>query len=180
MRPLSVLLLLVSVSQASAQDSDEVKKLKEKIDLLEKKLQLAGRENELLRKELDQARGSKGGTLVTQDKKALSARLEVGAILTGTEVFNNGIGGSLTLTVTERDGNKIKASYRFVKKGAQGKVLQADRDLEGEVELNRVTFKSVGKAHTINLSLSLNGDSLNGSVKHSNGNSGKVGVKFGK
>ncbi|HEY3788103.1 MAG TPA: hypothetical protein VGL71_04570 [Urbifossiella sp.] len=187
---LAIAIGLTSGTASPAQDSTEVKALKERIATLESRLKLAERENELLKKELSLAKtdnGSPGSSSAkTAGKKTLSERLPVNTVLAGNETFEktNG-GGGLRITVTEREGNKIKASYvyEWTKRDGAGRITatgKVHRDLEGEITINQLAFKSVGLTSKVNISLSMNGDTLDGSVAHSDLGKGKVSLKIPK
>lgn len=158
------------------EDTDEVKRLKEKVASLETKLKLAEKEIEHLKKELSLTDRS---NLKNLAKKTLSDRVRIDTVLAGDESFDRGgVIGFLTITITHREGNKVKASYIWKSKRKDKGVTT--RDLEGEINLNQLSFHSVGLASKINISLSMNGDVLNGSVNHSELGKGKLSLRFSK
>ncbi|QEL18341.1 hypothetical protein [Limnoglobus roseus] len=167
----------VTPSSIHAQSTDEVKQLQAKVAELEAKLKLAEKEAELLKKELALPKDNKS---ISTTGKSLSARLKTDSVLSGSMIFDNKDSGKLTITITDRTGDKVKAAYKFEYKEPNGKVGQVARDLEGEINDNRVTFKSVGRASKLNITLSMKDDALNGSVTSSEIGGGKVGLKFGK
>ena len=131
------LLALTGASNARAQDTDETKRLKDKIELLETKLKLAERDIQDLKKENDQlkAGGAKGPA-------ARDDGLGVGTKLAGTLTrswITNGkqmtAGGGVEFEVTKRSGKDFTAEFwDDTRKGGFG--------LEGTIENGVVKFKS--------------------------------------
>ena len=169
---LAAMLTLVT-STARAQDPDEVAKQRTQIELLKKENELLKKEIELLKKE---AKGSKTGA------QSLSELLPEGKVIAGTFRANQGGGsGELTITISERDGNKFKATSILKQKGKDNKELgTSEVDIEGVIEGTRLTWKSVGGANKINATLTLKGDALEGTYKTQAGITGTMGFKLAK
>ena len=168
---LAAMLTLVT-SRARAQDPDEVAKQRTQIELLKKENELLKKEIELLKKE---AKGSKTGA------QSLSELLPEGKVIAGTFRANQGGGsGELTITISERDGNKFKATSILKLKKDNKELGTSEVDIEGAIEGTRVTWKSVGGANKINATLTLKGDALEGTYKTQAGITGTMGFKLAK
>ena len=97
-------------------------------------------------------------------KASLSDRIPDGTVLSGTYQFtiSGGESGTATLTITEREGNKVKG--RYVPKADKAAEAYPGWAFEGEIVGNRLTAKSVGNAAKRTLTVSLKGDTLEGTV----------------
>lgn len=172
----AVFIILIAGSQVRAEDSDEVKLLKAQIELLESKLKLAEKENEQLRKEIEELKVSEPQEREAA-KRLLSDLLPEGKVIAGdfrSEVRNEG--GKITITISERDGKKVKATGVTQISGKD----PMDHLFDGEVKGNKLTLRSVGGPSKININVTLKGEGLEGSWSTSNLNYGKVGFKLTK
>jgi hypothetical protein len=177
----AVTFLFIATPCVRAEDSDEVKRLKERIEILETKLELAEKENGLLRKEIELLKGNEPSPGKTSTKKSLSERLPEGTVITGVYIQVGVKGtGEITLTVTGRDGNKIKGTTHLKFTDSVGKVIEKDGDVEGEINGTLLNLKSVGRAVKTNLTVSLKGDALEGRWSSSAGGKGAVGFKLAR
>lgn len=169
-----VFVVVASGSHLRAQDADEVKRLTEQIELLETKLKLAEKENELLRKEIEQLKREPSRGRETA-KSALSDLLPEGKVITGRyRIFGQVEFGTITLTISERDGKKVKAS---------GVTQIADKDpvehnYEGEVKGNQLMLRTVGAAAKGSMTLTLKGEAVEGTWANSIGGRGTLGFKL--
>lgn len=171
-----IVLIYVASSDVRAQDADEVTRLKEQIELLEEKLKLAEKENELLRKEIEQLKSGPPRGRETA-KSSLSDLLPEGKVLNGDyRIFGRTEVGEVTITISDRDGKKVKASG--ITQIADKEPV--DHDLEGEIKGNQLILRSVGGAGKINLTVTLKGEALEGGWVGSNGGRGTVGFKLSK
>lgn len=170
------LVVLPGASGVRGQDTEEVKKLKERIELLEAKLKQAEIEIAQLRAK------TPGGEKEAPKKASLSDLLTVGKILSGNyrSAKGNGLegGGEVVITIGERDGKKVKASgvLKPSSKDAQNITI----DYEGEIEGVRLTLRSVGKANKSSATLSLKGESLEGAWSNMTGDKGTMAFKLSK
>lgn len=170
----AVFVILVSGTHVRAQDADEVKRLKERIELLEARLKLAEKENARLRMEIEEF---KAGELEDREgaKIRLSDLLPEGKVIAGD--FRSIVrdeGGKVTISISERDGRKVKAT---------GVTQIKDKDpidhlFEGEVKGSQLTLRSVGGPSKINITVILKGEGLEGTWSTSNLNKGTVGFKL--
>ena len=177
-------MLIFAAQAARAQDADEVVKLRAQVEQLQKENELLKKENELLKKEIelqkqaakakpDGAKGGKAG--------ALSDLVTEGTVLQGTFRANQGGGrGELTLTVTERDGKKVKATSTLRQLQDNVEVGTFEGQVEGVIDANRLTWMTVGGSNKTNANLLLKGDGLEGTYRTQAGVSGTVGLKFAK
>lgn len=163
----TVLVAGLLAAAARADDSTEVKRLKERIELLEAKLKVAEAEVERLKA----AKGE--GASASQ---TLSARLKVDAVLSGDWKYERGGNGTVTLLVTHRDGDKVKATW---KSKIKGKAIP-DELMEGSVNGTLLTLKKVGSTTQLNMSASLDGDVLKGTISHTDAGKGKVTLTLPK
>jgi formylglycine-generating enzyme required for sulfatase activity/serine/threonine protein kinase len=97
-------------------------------------------------------------------KASLSDRIPAGTVLTGTylNIMPGGDSGTATLTITKRDGNKVKGRYDA--KAAGAAQAWPGWPFEGKVVGNKLIVKSVGNAAERSLTLSLQGDALEGTL----------------
>lgn len=161
------MLILTGASTSHGQDTDEVKRLKEKIELLEAKLEAANlkveglqRENEELK---NQAAQPKAGLKVARNQSLLSDRLQSGTVLNGTYYFQvGGERGTTTLTITERDGNKVKGTYK--PKKLESAEAYPGFTFEGVIKGNALEAYSVGSANRKKMALTLRGNALDGGM----------------
>lgn len=159
----------LTTAGARAEDASEVKRLKEKIELLEAKLKVAEAEIERLKS----AKPEKPPA----GKTSLSDRLKRDVVLTGDWKYEKGgTYGTVTLQITHRDGDKVKAIW--VSK-IKGKSL-GDEPMEGDINGTLLTLKRVGSAIQLNMSASLEGDVLKGTISHSDAGKGKVSLTLPK
>jgi len=131
-------------------------------------------------------KGSKGGQPTAKKaepkkKASLSDRIPVGTVLTGTYEFikvSRDI-GTATLTITEREGNKVKG--RWGAKAANAAVAYPGFAFEGAIVGSRLTARSVTIAAKRTLTVSLKGDTLEGILVHPDtGATARVAFKFDK
>ena len=174
------LAFLVTLPSLRAQDADEVKRLKERIELLESKLKLAEKENELLRKEIDLLKSGRPTPAKTGTRETLSARLPEGAVISGSyNQFGIKGNGEATLTVTERDGSKIKGTMFVRFKDAAGNVTEKESNVEGEIGgINLLTLRTAGEAGKVSMTVTLKGNVLEGKWTSAVGGRGTVGFKL--
>jgi hypothetical protein len=97
-------------------------------------------------------------------KASLSDRIPAGTVLTGTylNIMPGGESGTATLTITKRDGNKVKGRYDA--KAAGAAQAWPGWPFEGKIVGNKLIVKSVGNAAERRLTLSLQGDALEGTL----------------
>ncbi len=112
------LLIAASASLTRAEDSDEVKGLKARIELLEAKLKLAELENDRLKAEVAKLGGKPAAKVA---KKSLSDMLVAETVLKGNWRARQGRqgagdGGDAVLTITSRDGKKIEGRFDGARK----------------------------------------------------------------
>ncbi|MDB5309927.1 MAG: hypothetical protein JWO38_4129 [Gemmataceae bacterium] len=156
----AVLAVLVADSSVRGQDSDEVKRLKERIELLETKLKLAEAQNTLLqdkyerlKKESEQAPTKQPGSAKNQ---SLTQLLPQGKVITGTWLnTSDKNSGDITISITERDKEQVKARVVLTFKN---KTPNQEYDVVGEVVGVKLTLKTIGSAITINIDLEYKGD----------------------
>ena len=161
---LSAALVFASLANAArGQDVDEVKRLNDRIALLEQQLDLAKQENELLRREIEQLKGGdpKPEPAKTKQRASLADRIPAGTVLTGTYAYlaPNGERGTATLTITEQDGKNVRGTYRPT--SSTGEVYPGF-DFVGTLTKSTLTVMSVGSAVRKKLILTLNGNGLEG------------------
>lgn len=157
----------ISFQYAFAQD-DLGKRL---IERLEKDNRKLVEENEALKikaaeleatiKELKEAVDDPKG------KRSLSDRLAVGTVVTGQYAFPGAAGevGTADLTITERDGSKVKGKYGAQRPGEVNRV--PGFEFEGSISGNTLNAKSVGTAQKRELKLTLRGSELKGNLINS-------------
>jgi hypothetical protein len=88
-------------------------------------------------------------------------------------------GGTATLRITEREGNKVKGRYGT--KEARAAEAHPGWAFEGKIVGNRLTVKSVGNAAGRTLTVYLKGDTLEGTVVLLDlGATGRVAFTFDK
>lgn len=179
----------LAASAAPAQDPDEVAGLRAQVEQLKKENELLQKENELLKKEHellkkecellkkeakerpDTAKEAKGG--------ALSDLLAEGTVLQGTFRAAQGGGhGEVTLTISERDGKKIKATSLLRQMKDDVEVGTSEGEVEGTINGNRLSWTNVGSANKTNATLLLKGDGLEGTYRTQAGISGTIGLKI--
>jgi len=150
------LLVLAGAPNALGQDTDEVKRLKAQVELLQAKLEVANLTIEKL--EVENQKLKAGGEVEGKAKKSLSDRLPAGTSIVGTYKLPgvNGESGTATLTIAERDGNKVKGTYKA--EGGPG------FEFEGTISGNTMTGKSIGSAVQKSLTVSMRGDALDGTA----------------
>lgn len=144
------ILPLAVASAARGQDTDEVKKLKGRIELLENKLKLAEKEVELLKKELEQTKkgGVKAPTDKPKDVQTLADLLTEGTVIRGDFSFRGKkVTGDWSLTIKEVTGKKFKGLYNV-------------REVEGTIDGDRISFKSVNTTVNISVIGSLKKDTI--------------------
>ncbi len=107
--------VLLSGANVRGQDSDEVKRLKERNELLETKLKLAELQLDQLKKEVEQLKAkTPGGEKDVTKKQSLSDLLPEGKNITGTMVSaQTGKDGTVTFSITDRDGKKFATLQPF-------------------------------------------------------------------
>jgi len=173
---LAAMLALAATSTARAQDPDEVAILRKQVELLEKENELLKKEIELLKTEaaarLDGAKG------VEVKVASLSDLLPEGTVLQGTFRATQGGGhGEITITISERDGNRFRASSILKLMRDQQDLGTSDGTIEGMINGARLTWTSVGSANRINATLVLRGDGLEGTYKTQAGIFGTIGLR---
>ena len=174
-----VLALLLSAPNVRGDDSDEVKRLKERIELLETKLKLAERDIEDLKKENASLRSNQPASEKPSSKKTLSERLPEGTVASGAyNQFGLKGRGETTLTVTGREGNKLTGTMHLKFTDAAGKVTEKEGNVEGEINGILLTLKTAGEAGKVSLTVSLRGNVLEGKWSSSAGGKGNVGFKL--
>jgi hypothetical protein len=144
------LLVVAGVPGARAQDADEVKRLKARIELLEAKLEAATLKIEKLEEANRQlkAGGAKGQPAAKAGgQRTLSDILTEGTTIRGDYRFSTGNRGSgeWSLTIKERMGKKFKGLYT-VRQLQPEKGEGAEADAEGEIDGDRITFRPVNTA----------------------------------
>jgi hypothetical protein len=174
-----VMAILTAGFNVRGQDSDEVKRLKERNELLETKLKLAELQIENLKKDIEDLKAHKPSTEKEGTKKSLSDLLTEGKVLSGTvqSTKGNRVGGEMTLTITSRDKRKIKGDVHVVLKGEP---MPFDYTVEGEILGTQLTLTSTGIALKATFTLTHKSDSLEGKYSVSDGNKGTVGLKIPK
>lgn len=179
----AVLFLVPSMSRA--QDSDDVANLRKQLELLKKENELLKQENALLKKENEllkqEAKAKRGGAQDTKETTSLPELLSEGTVLQGP--FRNAQGegtGDVTLTISERDGNKFKGRLLIVHKEKFVKVGTTEGEVEGVISGNRMSLSTVGTANKINASLLLRSGALEGTYKQQSGDSGTIGLRVSK
>jgi hypothetical protein len=100
------LVLLAGASNAHGQDSEEVKRLKKEIELLQAKLEAANLKIEKLQKENEQlkAGGAKAPAVKAVEKDAFAKD----ALFTGRRIMGKDIEQHLSMVVTKRDGTQFE------------------------------------------------------------------------
>ncbi len=149
-------LLLFGGAQARGQDSEEIKRLKSRIELLEMKLRLAEADNETLRKEIA-ALKSKAGGAGKEKPRTLSELLSDGAVLPGDFRFLNAkiSAGEVTVTIKSRNGKQFRGMHY-----AKNKEGELNVEIEGEINANRFGYKAINTAHKFTVTGILKGESL--------------------
>lgn len=175
------LAMIVACSNVRAQESDEVKRLKSQNELLETMLKLVEKENELLKKEIDLLKVKKARADEKESKKSLSDLLPVGTTLTGIAKYylvgGNGRSNPVKVTITERDGKKIKGSWVATRE--DGKETP-ENSLEGDIEGVVLRIRSITPTVIFVCPLTLNGESLEGTGTDTNGLKYEVALKISK
>ena len=168
------ILVLTGATNARGQDTDEVKRLKEKVELLQSKLETATLKIEKLQAENEQLKA--GGAKDLAKKPSLSDLLPEGKTITGTMISaQTGKEGTVTFVITDRDGKKYKATTTTVYMG-----VTTNGKTEGEISGSQMTCKSVGLANNLSATLVLKGEELSGIVTQANGAKSKVAFSVGK
>ena len=190
----SIVLVVVcsvcSAKQLSAQESDQKKTNADKIAALEAKLTLAEKEielltteNELLKKELALSKKKKSVSDEDPGKVTLSDSLAAGASITGSwrslnKPKNDGEFGSgtITITLTERDGGKFKGDCVISSRDG----TSSNCTVTGAIRGQRLTWETVGNATLIKASLvRKNDEALEGSYQiPATGDGGTVAFTF--
>lgn len=165
--PVTIAILLGSL-QVKADDSDEIKKLKQQIDKLEKENAELKKENKDLKAKA--ATKDKGGVL--------SDLLSEATVLNGDGKYNNGRTFDLTITIKERDGKKFTALYTW--KGPKGD--SGNFDIKGEIGTTSIKFETVGTANkaTITGNVEPKENAIKCSFSHPNGDGGSMVIKLPK
>jgi hypothetical protein len=134
------LCVLLAASHATAQDADEVAKLKREIELLK-------RENEVLKKENEQLKAGGAKAQPSAKPKTLADLLPEGTIIVGDYRFRAGnkATGDWWLTIKELEGKKFKGTYT-AKETSPNKFEIPQFDVEGEIDGNRLKFTFVNTA----------------------------------
>lgn len=166
-------MLIPGLSAARAQDTDELAKLRAQIELLKKENELLKKEIELLKKEAkakpDGAGGSKAGA------RSLSELLPAGTVLKGGYRATQGGGhGEITVTISERDGKKFKATTVARQMKDNKDVGTVDGEIEGVIDGARLTYKNIGAANKVNASLTLKGGDWRGLTRPRQGYPGPL------
>lgn len=107
---LTSLLMVAGTTSVRGQDIDEVKRLKERIELLETKLKLSEKENELFKKEVELLKADAGKKQVAKPAAENDTFAE-GAILSGKRTMTRGDDSwqqTMVLIVTKRDGTSFE------------------------------------------------------------------------
>ncbi|MEI7921867.1 MAG: hypothetical protein WCJ40_08165 [Planctomycetota bacterium] len=155
--------------EVHGQQTTDVKKLQDRIDLLERQLKVSEKENEVLKREIEQLKTSQSKSdsaePVVKSKSSLSDRLADGMTLTGTYFDPNQDKGEARMIITERDGKKIKGKYAATS-SKTGEVYPGF-SFEGEIVGNRMIAKSVGSANKRTMTMFLKGNSFEGTVYNS-------------
>lgn len=153
--PALVALILVAPGVRGT-DSDDVKRMRERIDLLETRLKLAEAEMEAMKKEIEILKG-RNGLGGRERARTLSDILQDGATIAGDFRFTNVkvAPGEISLTVKDREGKKFRGTYRA--KSHQSEFVS---DVEGEITGDQITFKGVKSVHKFTVTGAVKGESL--------------------
>ncbi len=176
------LLTLVGASSARGQDTDEVTRLKEKIELLQAKLETAALKIEKLEKEL--ALTTKGGEKSAAAKATpLSDILVAGAELSSKSEhtagpFRGGTGKG-TLTITSREGNSFKGTTTWVNDQDKS---SGSGEIAGTISGNSATWKAVDNPvqNEVKGTLRADGSYIDAIAKNAKGTIIKVTLKVEK
>lgn len=149
--------------------------LKQQVELLKKQVEQLRAEVDLLKAKLPGAakQGAKTGELTDL--------LTVDRVIPGDYKFTNGTldKGDYTLTVTERDGAKVKATATVMSRDKKD-AKPIEINFEGKVDGTRLTLSSVGSAGKATLTLALKGESLEGTFTTMGGGKGTLGFTLKK
>lgn len=188
LRHLTFSLLFIAVftvGTLQAQETEEIKRLTDKIALLEEKLEIAKKKNELLQMEIELLKTKPSAKEKEGGKKTTSDLLPVGAVLTGTwrslkkpNKDGNFGNGSIAITITDRDGGKFKADC--VINNAIG--TSSTSSIQGVISGAKLYWETVGNASQIKAGLIRKGeDALEGTYQiPTTGDAGTVGLKLPK
>jgi hypothetical protein len=145
------LLALTSASSARGQETDEVKRLKREIELLERELKVARSENDLLKAkitEFEKGQSKKGSEPPKADP------FDVGTKWKGTATFDNKTKMTAVVTVVERGEKTVKLSISFENKAVwtfncptEGRLLSikgAEREKASEANEGNKGLRPVG------------------------------------
>lgn len=119
----------------TAQDTDEVARLKREIELLKKENDLLKRENELLKKENEQVK--KGGKAAKGDEKS-DGPFEAATAWEGKRFATGGPTQAFGMRITSRDKDKIKGEIDITR--ADGKL--STYAFDGTVRGMNIQFKT--------------------------------------
>lgn len=158
-----------TVNTLHAQETGEIKRLTDKIALLEEKLALAQKENELLKKEIELLKAKPSKAVKEGSKKDLTDLLPVGAVLTGNwrslnkpDKDGNYGNGTISITITDRDGGKFKADSVINNQNG----VSSSSSIQGVIIGQKLTWETVGNASLIKAQLVRKGeDALEGNYQ---------------
>jgi hypothetical protein len=174
-------LLFIATPCLQAEDTDEVKRLKERIEILQTKLELAEKQNELLQKEIEMLKSGQPTPAKTASKKSLSDRLPDGTVISGVyRQFGIAGKGEIAVTITGREGNKVVGTTSLKFTNPAGKETLTEGNVEGAINGVLLTLKTVGGSRKVNMTLTLKGDALEGTWSSSTGAMGAVGFKLAR
>ncbi|OWK35204.1 hypothetical protein [Fimbriiglobus ruber] len=174
------LLVLTGTSNARGQDTDEVKKLKKEVELLERELKVARVENEQLKREIEQLKAAKTTTKKEEpQKKTLSELLPTETTLSGDYAGEKAGSerGTFAVTITERTGNKVKGTWLAK---PDMKEAYPEREIVGEISDNKLVLRPVNTVTKWTCTMYLKGQALEGYNVFPDGNRVKVALKVAK
>jgi len=175
----------MSLPSSEAQDAPKVEDLQKEIEILKKENELQKKEIELLKKEL-QSKSVESDEKPEPAKKGrtrgpnLSDMMLEGKVITGTFRESKGESkGDITITISERNGNKFKGTSTIRVVDWNGKVIDSAPEIEGVINGSRFTWTTIGSANRINSTLILvRGQALEGTYKTIGGQVGSVAFKL--
>ena len=177
---MAVLLGLVFFPAARGQDTDEVKRLRDTVAVLEAKLKLAEKEVELLKREVEQLKGKQAAA--KEGKKSLSDLLPAGTVMEGdfrmksSDKASGKASGKAVVTIRKRNGNKFEGAWTVTLDGVE----RGPVEFEGEVSGGRITFRSVDSVNKSTMSGEVTGGSLELDWASNNNLRAKVVLKLPK
>jgi hypothetical protein len=176
----ATLSLLCGSGIVRGDDADEIKLLKKEIELFKAKLEAANLKIEKLERENELLKGNK---LTTEKedtkKKTLSELLTPETVLTGdwAGTAAGADSGTLTVTITERTGNKLKGTWLAK---ATNKDAFPEREIVGEISDNKLTLRPVNTVAKWTCTLTFKGQALEGFNVLSDGTRAKIALKVPK